>query len=221
MTGVGAPGRAGPRVLIADDHAPVRAGVRTALEHDGCTVCAEAATADEAVEAAIRERPAVCLVDVRMPGNGIGAVARITAALPDTVVVMLTVSDRSGDLFDALGAGAVGYLLKDMDPVGLAPAVRAAARGEAPIAGALTRRLVEEFRRRGRRTTLAVGDGRSVELTPREWDILEALADGLSTNDTARRLSIDVVTVRRHTSTLLRKLGVASRAEAARLLLEP
>jgi DNA-binding NarL/FixJ family response regulator len=205
-------------VLIADDHAPIRAGVRSALEADGCIVCAEAASADEAVAAAVRERPDLCLVDISMPGDGIRAVADIAAGLPDTPIVMLTVSASQHDLFEALSAGATGYLVKDMDPDQLSRAVRAAVAGEAPISGALTARLVEEFRRRGRRTTLGVVDGRRVELTRREWEVLELLADGLSTAEIAHRLFVEPVTVRRHVSALLKRLGASSRGEAIDLL---
>jgi DNA-binding NarL/FixJ family response regulator len=205
-------------VLIADDHAPIRAGVRAALEADGCIVCAEAASADEAVAAAVRERPDVCLVDISMPGDGILAVADIAARMPDTPIVMLTVSASPQHLFEALSAGAAGYLLKDMDSDQLPRAVRAAVAGEAPISGVLTARLVEEFRRRGRRTTLGVGDGRRVELTRREWDVLELLADGLSTAEISHRLFIEPVTVRRHVSALLKRLGASSRAQAIDLL---
>jgi DNA-binding NarL/FixJ family response regulator len=187
-----------------------------ALEEGGCTVCAEAATADDAVAAALRERPDVCLIDVRMPGNGIRAVAEIAAGLPGTPIVMLTVSSEAEDLVNAVTAGAAGYLLKDMDPRRLPSAVRAAIAGESPIPGLLTARLIEEFRRRAR-STLAIGGGRRVELTHREWDVLELLADGASTAAMAQRLSIDRVTVRRHISDLLRKLEVVSRDAAARL----
>jgi two-component system, NarL family, nitrate/nitrite response regulator NarL len=208
------------RVLIADDHAPTRAGVRMALERDGCVVCAEVANADDAVEAALRERPDVCLLDIGMPGHGIRAVAQINARMPDIPVVMLTVSRSSDDLFDALRAGAAGYLLKDMDPEQLAPAVRAAAAGEATLPGVLTARLIEEFRRRGAQSQVTLDDGRHVELTPRERDVLELLADGLTTAEIAHRLFLSPVTVRRHLSILMHKLDVTSRDEARRLALQ-
>ena len=98
------------RVLIADDHAPMRAGVRMALERGGCEVCAEAASAGEA---AVAERPDICLVDLQMPGNGFRAVSGISQQLPGTPVLVLTVSRSADDLFDALRAGAAGYRLKD------------------------------------------------------------------------------------------------------------
>ena len=98
-------------------------GYATHLEHVDCVVCAEAATAADAIDAALRERPDVCLIDVRMPGSGIRAAAEITARLPDTAVVMLTMSSDTEDLLDAVNAAATGYLLKDMEPSRLVDAV--------------------------------------------------------------------------------------------------
>jgi DNA-binding NarL/FixJ family response regulator len=187
------------------------------LEQQGFMVCAEAASARGAVEAALRERPDVCLIDVRMPGGGIHAAREIADELPDTTVVMLTVSERDDDLFDALRAGASGYLLKDMDAEQLPVALRAVLRGEAAVPRRLAASLVQELRRRGapRLTKL---DGRVVQLTPREWEVLELLCDGLATAEIAQRLFVAPVTVRRHVSAILEKLGVSSRAEAVRLV---
>lgn len=206
------------RVLIADDHAPTRAGVRMALERGGCEVCAEAASAAGAVRAALVERPDICLVDLGMPGNGFRAVSGIASKLPGTPVLVLTVSRSADDLFDALRAGAAGYLLKDMDPEDLVAAVRGALSGEAALPGFLAARLIEEFRNRGRGTSLTLNDNRRVDLTPREWDVLELFGDGLSTAEIARRLDLSQVTVRRHMSALLHKLEVSSREEARRLI---
>jgi DNA-binding NarL/FixJ family response regulator len=206
------------RVLIADDHPPTRAGVRMALEQGGLEVCAEVASAGDAVRAALDTRPDICLIDLGMPGNGFRAVSGITAKLPDTPVLVLTVSRSADDLFDALRSGAAGYLLKDMDPEDLVEAVRGALAGEASLPGFLTARLIDEFRHRGRGTSLTLKDNRRVELTPREWDVLELFGDGLSTAEIARRLSLSQVTVRRHMSALLHKLEVTSREEARRLL---
>jgi DNA-binding NarL/FixJ family response regulator len=206
------------RVVIADDHAPTRAGVRLALEHGGCIVCGEAANAEDAIAAAVRERPDVCVVDISMPGGGIRAVSEITASVPETHVIVLTVSDSSDDLFDALSEGAVGFLHKDMDPAQLPAAVRAAASGEAILPGDLTARLIEEFRHRSGRVALAGAHGRNVDLTPREWQVLELLGEDVSTAEMARRLFLSPVTVRRHISAILHKLGVGSREEARALL---
>jgi two-component system, NarL family, nitrate/nitrite response regulator NarL len=117
-------------VLVADDHAPTRAGVRSSLEADGFVVCAEASDARGAVEASVRERPDVCLLDIRMPGSGIAAAASISAKVPETAIVMLTVSHDESDFFDALRAGAAGYLLKDTDPRLLPQLLRAVVAGE-------------------------------------------------------------------------------------------
>lgn len=207
-----------PRVLIADDHAPTRAGVRMALEAGGLEVCAEAANAADAVAAACRERPDACLVDIEMPGSGIRAVREIAAALPECRIVMLTVSPSVDDLVDALTAGAAGYLLKDMDPTQLPGSVRAALAGEAPLSGAMSARLVDALRHRGGNPTITLDDSHKVVLTPREWDVAELLADGLSTAQIAKRLVLSQVTVRRHMSAVLHKLGASSRAEARHLL---
>jgi DNA-binding NarL/FixJ family response regulator len=206
-----------PRVLIADDHPPTRAGVRMALERDGIEVCAEAATAQQAIEAARSERPDLCLLDVHMPGGGPAAAATITDRLPGTVIVMLTVSDEDEDLFESLRRGAVGYLLKDMSPARLATAVRAALHGEAVLPRALAGRLIEEFRRERPSAKLARHLHRGAELTQREWDVLVLLCEGTDTSAIARRLFLSPVTVRRHVSAIVAKLGASSREDAIRI----
>jgi DNA-binding NarL/FixJ family response regulator len=122
----------GFRVLIADDHVPTRARVRKVLEEAGFSVCAEAASSGAAIEAALRELPDICLIDVHMPGSGIAAAAEITSRLEGTAVVMLSVSHDRADARDSFGAGATGYLPKDMDPARLPGALVAAMRGELP-----------------------------------------------------------------------------------------
>jgi DNA-binding NarL/FixJ family response regulator len=198
-----------PTVVLADDHAATRAGVRLALELGGFEVVAEAATADDAVAAALRDRPSVCLLDIYMPGGGIVAAERIAASLSETAIVMLTVSGSEQDLFDALRAGASGYLLKTTDPDRLPLALHGVLSGEAALPRALTARLIEEFRRRGKLRRLPLA-GR-VELTDRELDVLELLRLGQSTKAIAQRLGISVVTVRRHISAIMGKLSVGSR----------
>jgi DNA-binding NarL/FixJ family response regulator len=120
-----------PRVLIADDHVPTRARVSAVLERGGFEVCVEAGSAQAAIDAALRERPDICLLDVHMPGSGITAAEEIHARLVETVVVMLTVSHEASDLSDSRRAGARGYLLKDMDPALLPEVLRSALRGDA------------------------------------------------------------------------------------------
>lgn len=205
-------------VVLADDHAAVRAGIRLALSGEGFDVVAEAADGPGAVEAAERERPDIALLDVNMPGSGIKAAEQIAARLPETIVVMLTVSRDDDDLFSALRAGAAGYLLKDTDPNRLPFALRGVLEGEAALPRGLTARLIEEFRTRGKRRRLPLMRQRGVELTEREWEVLDFLHEGLSTAEIADRLSISPVTVRRHVSEILRKLRVKTREEAVELL---
>jgi DNA-binding NarL/FixJ family response regulator len=206
------------RALVADDHPPTRAGVRTALERGGITVCAEARDAASAVAAALEERPDVCLLDIRMPGGGIAAAAEIRSKLPDTAVVMLTVSEEESDLFDSLRAGAAGYLLKNADPERLVRTLEAVVAGEAAIPRRLVARVIEEFyAREGRRRVLKL-NGRRAELTTREWEVLELLRGGLSTAAIAERLFVSSPTVRSHVAAILRKIGARDRAEAVRLI---
>jgi DNA-binding NarL/FixJ family response regulator len=206
------------RVLVADDHAPIRAGVRRALEGRGFVVCAEAGDATSAVEAAIEQVPDLCLLDVNMPGSGIAAAEAISTALPRTAVVMLTVSREDAHLFDALRAGATGYLLKDLDPDQLADTLRRVVDGEPALPPALVLRVIDEFRRRGRRRRLPLLRERGVTLTEREWEVLELMLQELPTAEIARRLFITEATVRNHISHILRALRVRSRQAALDLL---
>jgi DNA-binding NarL/FixJ family response regulator len=205
------------RVVIADDHPPTRAGVRAALERAGFDICGEAATAQGAIELALRERPDVCLLDIHMPGGGIAAAAAISAALPATAVVALTVSQDDEDLFGAIKAGARGYLLKTTDPVRLPYALTGVLAGEAALPRQLVARLLAEFRgRSGRRLHLRGRNG--VDLTSREWQVLEHLKEGLTTKEIGQRLFISPATVRTHIASILHKMDVPSRAAAVQLL---
>jgi DNA-binding NarL/FixJ family response regulator len=194
--------------------------VRAALEQGGFFVCAEADDGPGAVEAAFRERPDICLLDVHMPGGGIAAASEITRSLPETAVVMLTVSREDDDLFDALRAGARGYLLKDIEPAGLRVALRGVLRGEAALPRALVGKVVEQLRRRAPRGRLLTVGGRRAELTSREGDVLDLLAQGLTTAEIAARLLVSPVTVRRHIGEIRRKLEAPDRETALRLLEE-
>ena len=205
-------------VLIADDHAPTRMGVRAALDDGGFTVVAAVDRAELAVECALRERPDVCLLDVNMPGGGIAAAAHITERLPGSVVVMLTVSRADEDLFAALRAGAVGYLLKDMDPRRLGPALHGVLSGEAALPRTLVARVVEEFRSSERRPSSPIVRRRGARLTARETEVLELLGDHGTTAEIAHRLGLSAVTVRRHVSSILAKLRVPDRHALERLL---
>jgi DNA-binding NarL/FixJ family response regulator len=204
------------RVLIADDHPPTRAGVRFSLEDSGrFEVCGEVATAAAAVEAALKLQPDVALLDIQMPGNGVNAARDITAAAPGVAVVMLTVSRNDSDLFAALLAGARGYLLKDIDPERLAPALEGVLSGEAALPRGLAARLIDEFRNRERQAGRR--SGQLALLTDREWETLDLMRHGLSTAEIAQKLFVSPVTVRTHVSAILRKLQVSSREAAVRL----
>ena len=210
------------RVLIADDHTPTRADVRAALEADGrFEICAEASDASEAVEAAVRERPHICLLDIHMPGSGVAAAWEITARLPETKVVMLTVSQDADDLFAALRTGAAGYLLKDMDPERLPHALHDVVQGEAAMPRTLVARVLGEFQDRSarRRKLLPPADGQQ-QLTSREWQVLELLRQGLTTAQIARRLVLSAATVRSHVASIVTKLRVPDRESAVRLFEE-
>jgi DNA-binding NarL/FixJ family response regulator len=205
------------RVIVADDHVPTRDDIRLALEEDAAfTVCAEAGDASAAIEAALRERPEVCLLDIDMPGGGIAAAWEISARLPETKVVMLTISKEDRDLFAALRAGASGYLLKDMDPAELPSVLSRVVEGGAVLAPSLVRRVITEFRDRSARRRTASAEGAAAQLTSREWQVLELLRHGLSTSEIARRLVVSPITVRTHVNSILRKLRAADREELIR-----
>jgi DNA-binding NarL/FixJ family response regulator len=205
-------------VLVADDHPALRAAVKRTLESSGYVVCAESDTAPGAVEAAVRERPDLCLLDIQMPGNGLWAAAEIVAQVPESAVVMLTVSQDERDLFEALRAGAVGYLLKDTDPERLPHALRGVLSGEAALPRTLVRHLIREFQQRGQRRHLFLPGRRRVDLTAREGEVLDLLRRGLSTAEIAKRLSVSAVTVRRHIGSVLAKLDEPDRKSALALL---
>src|SRR5262245_13090862 len=206
-----------PRVVIADEQPTMRASTRRLLEHDGFAVCGEAIDADGAVEVAFWERPDLCLIGVPIPGDVNWATSRIATALPGTAVVLLTDSESRADLVKAIRAGAVGYLLKDMNEGRLAAALRGVLAGEAAIPRALVACLVREFQTQSRRRTIARERG-NVELTARETDVMELMCDGLSTGAIAEDLHVSPVTVRRHISEILGKLGVADREAAVALV---
>lgn len=212
-------GHRGPAIVLADDHLPTRAGIRAALEDGGFLVVGQAGTGEDAVRLALEHEPDACLIDVRMPGmGGIAAAAEITDRLPATAVVMLTVSALDEDVFAALSAGASGYLLKDTDPSRLPFALQGVLAGEAALPRQLMARVLDEFRGRRKRRRLPALRRLGTDLSEREWEVLELLGEELSTREVAQRLGIGEVTVRRHASAVVRKLGVADRAAALRLL---
>ncbi len=214
---VGGPVSASPTVVIADDHPPIRMGVRMALMRGGFRVVGEAADGEGAVQAVLRRRPDACLLDVQMPGGGIATAARISQLAPATAVVMLTVSSNADDLLAALRAGARGYLPKEMSPDRLPAALHGVLRGEAALPSTFVGRMLHELRALPAPGAgpVRVGD---VSLTPRESEILRLLRGGLSTVEIGERLSLSPVTVRRHISAAGAKLGTDGREEALRAI---
>lgn len=204
------------RVVIADDHPPTRAGVRYTLEAAGMVVVAEAGDAAGAVAAARELHPDICLLDIHMPGGGVRAAATIAEMLPNVKIVMLTVSRDDDDVFEAIRAGAAGYLLKDMDPDRIPHALEGVLSGEMALPRTLVTRVIDEFRGRSRRRLLPGRGG--ADLTEREWEVLEQLRDGRSTAEIAERLYVSPATVRSHVASVLRKLRVPDRQAAIRLL---
>lgn len=189
-----------------------------ALEDGSFEIVAEVTDAEAAIAAAQRERPAVCLLDVDIDGDAIAMMAAISRILPRAGIVALAEERDEVTMLDAVRAGAVGYLLKDMDPGRLRHALYGVTQGEAAIPRTLVARLITEFRLREHGRRLPVGSGEVAELTAREWDVISLLAEGASTREMAERLGIADVTVRRHVSALLTKLQVADRAAAVALL---
>ena len=200
-------------VLIADDQALVRAGFRMILEaEDDFSVVGEAADGREAVDAVQRLRPDVVLMDVRMPElDGIAATRALLAGDGSTKVVMLTTFDLDEYVYGALRAGASGFLLKDVPPEQLVDGIRAVASGDALLSPSVTRRLIDEFVRRPRRRR---DDRRLDDLTPRELDVLQLLAQGLSNAEIAAKLVLGETTVKTHVAHVLTKLAVRDRVQA-------
>lgn len=204
------------RVLIADDDPLARRALRDALQEAGCAVAADATDGQEAVELALHYRPDVVLMDVGLPRiDGIAAMRQILEQAPEVRVVMLSRSNDEDSGLLALGAGASGYLSKDIDLTSLPRAMRGVIEGEAAVSRALTMRLIERLRMLPRETR----GMRPVKspLTPREWEVLDLMAAGSSTHEIAEELVLSPETVYSHIKNLLRKLGVHSRAEAIEL----
>jgi DNA-binding NarL/FixJ family response regulator len=198
------------RVLLADDQALVRAGFGALLNaEEGIEVVAEAGDGAEAIALAREHRPDVILMDIRMPHtDGLTATAEITAALPETRVIVLTTFELDEYVFGALQAGAAGFLLKDMEPADVVDAVRVVAAGEALLAPRLTKRLIEAFVSGG-----GVTDDRPLEeLTPREREVLALVGQGLSNAEIAEELVLSPFTAKTHVARLFMKLGARDRA---------
>lgn len=202
------------RVAIADDEALIRGGFRAILDaEDDLEVVAEAGDGEQAVAAATRFAPQVMVMDVRMPRiDGLAATRQLRTLCPDVRVLIVTTFDLDAYVYDALEAGASGFLLKDALPTELIQAVRSVAAGDALIAPQITRRLIEAFV--GSRPGPAASSAGLAELTQREREVLLLLARGRSNREIASELGLGEATVKTHVAGVLSKLGVRDRVQA-------
>jgi DNA-binding NarL/FixJ family response regulator len=201
--------------LLVDDNTLLRGSLAglIGLWRKGATI-EEAADGEEAVEKARLLHPAIILMDIRMPRcDGIEATRRIKAELPETKIIMLTVSEEEEDLFEAIASGAHGYLVKNMRPEELFEMLEGALRGEAVIAPAMAQRILQAFVSQAHRQA-EFGEAQA-ELSPREIEVLELASEGAANKDIADRLFISVGTVKNHVHNILEKLHLKNRAQIA------
>jgi DNA-binding NarL/FixJ family response regulator len=197
-------------VFLVDDHEVVRQGLRTLLEESGLTVVGEAATASEAVPRIVATQPKVAVLDVQLPdGTGIDVCREIRSRLPETSCLMLTSFDDDEALFAAIMAGASGYLLKQIRGLQLVEAVQRVARGESLLDPKVTTRVLERLRSGPKQ------DPRLASLTDQERRILDLIAEGLTNRQIGTRLGLAEKTVKNYVSSLLAKIGMRSRTQAA------
>ena len=197
-------------VFLVDDHEVVRQGLRTLLEESGLTVVGEASTAAEAVPRVLATRPNVAVLDVQLPdGTGIDVCREIRSRLPETACLMLTSFDDDEALFAAIMAGAAGYLLKQIRGLQLVEAVQRVSRGESLLDPKVTTRVLERLRSGPKQ------DPRLASLTDQERRILDLIAEGLTNRQIGSRLGLAEKTVKNYVSSLLAKIGMRSRTQAA------
>jgi len=203
-------------VLIAAERLPTRVGLRLALEPEAR--CTEAADAQSAVDAAVRDRPDVCLLGLDASGQGLRVANEIVQRVPSAAVILLTSRLDEEEFMAAVRAGATGYLTHNLDPARLPHVVRGALRGEPAVPRRFVSRLLDELRTRERRRSVVLDGKGRVSLTAREWEVVDLLLRAASTMEIATELGVAPVTVRRHLGSVERKLGVRSRAEVVELL---
>jgi two-component system, NarL family, response regulator LiaR len=214
VTSTSAPETAGPTVVLVDDHDLFRAGLRNLLEDQGVHVIAEAATGREALRHVRELTPEVVLMDLNMPDmGGVEATREIARIAPLTRVVVLTISDRDGDILEAILAGACGYLLKDSSIDDLLRGITAAAMGEALIAPQIAEKVLRELR--AARPAAREAERLRTELTERELEVLRLIANGRDNSQIAAELHISAKTVKNHISNILMKLHIDNRIQAA------
>lgn len=203
-------------VLIAAEQQPTRVGLRLALEPGAR--CTEAADAESAVDAAVRDQPDVCLLGLNPSGQSLSVVNEIVTRVPSAAVILLTNRLDEEEFLAAVRAGASGYLTNTLDPARLPFVVQGALRGEPAVPRRFVSRLLDELRTRERRRSIVLeGKGR-VAFTSREWEVVELLLRGATTAEMAAALGVAPVTVRRHLGSVERKLGVSTRAQVVDLL---
>lgn len=206
------------RILLVDDHPLTRSALAGLLDQHGFDVIGEAADGESAIARASELQPDLVLLDLSMPGlDGLSALPRLREAAPTCEVVVLTASGEETNLLAAIRGGAAGYLLKSEPPARIVEFLRGAANGEAALSGTVARRLLEQVRDNGGRST-GVPDEIAAVLSARELEVLLLLDEHLGTDEIAQRLFISEHTVRSHVKSLLRKLGVSSRREALEAL---
>jgi DNA-binding NarL/FixJ family response regulator len=212
------------RILLVDDHKLFRRGIELLLaSHEGFEVVGSAGDGLEAIALARKTEPDLILMDVEMPRcNGLEAVRQIKSEMPHVKVVMLTVSDDSDDLFDAIKSGAQGYLLKDIEPDQLVDMLEGVRHGEAPLSGLMAARILDEFSRAApvarsvadQESAVLAGDA-APGLTEREIEVLELVVAGRSNTEIAKDLFITTYTVKNHLSNILSKLHLQNRVQLA------
>ena len=205
------------RILLADDQALFREGLNTLLSvHKDIEIVGQASNGQEAIDLAVKHHPDVILMDMQMPIlNGVGATRRLKTSLPGCRVIMLTTFNDNETIFEALRAGAVGYLLKDVGSTQLAESIRATARGESILDPSVAAKVVQEFSRVSSMVPATSSDVLPEPLSEREAEILGLVASGCSNKDIAETLFITEGTVKNHITHILGKLSVRDRTQAA------
>lgn len=204
------------KVVIVDDHPLFRTGVARTLEESGrFDIVGQGASADDALRLAREARPNIIILDLSMPGGGLNAAKSLTTTMPDLRILILTASESDDDLSSALQAGAHGYVVKGVSSSALIDAVAGVADGEGYVSPALAARLLNEMRRL---KSSASNDDPLSSLTPREEEILALVGQGMSNKEIGRKLNLQEKSVKHHMTSILEKLHVRNRTEAALLL---